>query len=62
MHSKRSDPKDVEAFMKVWNNQVNIVSSSPLSVILLPHFNPGASSSVCCEKLAKTQVVFLFYL
>lgn len=22
MHSKRSDPKDIEAFMKAWNNQV----------------------------------------
>ena len=62
MHSKRSDPKDVEAFMKVWNNQVNLVCSSPLSVILLPQFNPGASYSVCCENFAKTQVVFLFYL
>lgn len=25
MHSKRSDPKDVEAFMKVWNNQGPVI-------------------------------------
>lgn len=22
MHSKKSDPSDIEAFMKAWNNQV----------------------------------------
>jgi len=24
MHSKKSDPSDIEAFMKAWNNQVSL--------------------------------------
>lgn len=25
MHSKKSDPSDIEAFMKAWNNQVRVL-------------------------------------
>ena len=31
MHSKKSDPSDIEAFMKAWKNQVN--ESKPLFLV-----------------------------
>lgn len=28
MHSKKSDPSDIEAFMKAWNNQASVTPFS----------------------------------
>ena len=44
MHSKKSDPSDIESFVKAWNNQVNL---STWALVSLSHtISPQVFSSL----------------
>ena len=44
MHSKKSDPSDIEAFMKAWKNQVVACIWKPMSNVNKVNFSLNTSS------------------